>query len=380
MRSQPVLDAARRVVLVVGAGALGAAVCSTGVHLVLPAGDELRPVRTANAPTPRPRVLAAAEQRAVDLLRRAGRAESALAYQGAKFFGSWSDYGHTSVLAQVSHRPGEGTRLTTASGSSPTRRLVTADAGTGVDDRMLAALTRRYRLRVAGVEGCIGRRATIVEAVRGDGVVAGRFWLDDRTGLTLRRELFDARGRQVRLTLFVDLRVVDSRRLRPVPTAPSGSLQPRALPSAEADRVLDQGGLDELREDGWVLPDLLPSGLTLSGARDVRVAGAHAVHLTYSDGLFTLSMFVQRGRLDPDDLPGHTARQVGDATVYAEAGLYRHLSWEGGGLVYTVVTDAPDESVAAVVGAMPHRPHDGSMLGRMSRGVARMGSLVDPFD
>ncbi|HEV2087794.1 MAG TPA: sigma-E factor regulatory protein RseB domain-containing protein [Cryptosporangiaceae bacterium] len=378
MRAQPVLHAARRVVLVVGAGALGAAVCSTAVRNVLPPAEDLRSIRTANATLPRPRVLMSGEQRAVDLLRRAGRADNALAYRGAKFFGSWSDFGHTSVLAQVSHHPDEGTRLVFASGSAPSRRLVAADRDTGLDERMLAALTRRYRLRVAGVEGCIGRRATVVEALRADGGVAGRFWLDERTGLTLRRELFDARGRQVRLTLFVDLRVGDGS--RPVSVPASDHPRPRPLPTAEAGRVLDREALDGLRADGWVLPDLLPAGLTLFGAREVTVAGTRAVHLTFSDGLFMLSMFVQRGRLDPDDLPAVASRKLGDATVYAQAGLYRHLSWEGSGLVYTVITDAPDESVAAVVATMPHRPHDGSVLGRMSRGVSRMGSLLDPFD
>ena len=48
--------------------------------------------------------------------------------------------------------------------------------------------------------------------------------------------------------------------------------------------------------------------------------------------------------------------------------------WE----VYTVLADAPAETVAAVVGALPHDGPAGFWK-RISRGLARMASWVNPF-
>ena len=47
-------------------------------------------------------------------------------------------------------------------------------------------------------------------------------------------------------------------------------------------------------------------------------------------------------------------------------------------MVYTVLLDAPQQTVAAVVAALPH---DGSpnLLKRLSKGFGRLASIVNPF-
>jgi sigma-E factor negative regulatory protein RseB len=47
-------------------------------------------------------------------------------------------------------------------------------------------------------------------------------------------------------------------------------------------------------------------------------------------------------------------------------------------MVYTVLADAPDQTVTAVVGALPHDAPTGFWK-RMSRGFARLASWVNPF-
>jgi hypothetical protein len=75
------------------------------------------------------------------------------------------------------------------------------------------------------------------------------------------------------------------------------------------------------------------------------------VLLFYSDGLFTASVFEQKGDLDWGALPsGGSAASVADT----RSRQYREpsgdvLIWQRGGVVYTCVSDAPSDVVANMV-------------------------------
>ena len=56
----------------------------------------------------------------------------------------------------------------------------------------------------------------------------------------------------------------------------------------------------------------------------------------------------------------------------------RSLTWSGRGMVYTVMVDAPAQTVDAVVGALPHDAPAGFWK-RMSRGMVRLASWANPF-
>jgi len=385
----PVRRAAQRFVLVVGAGALGAAVCSTAVLVAAPADDEtVRAAPASDLPSRSSGPISPAEREALSLLGRAAEAEAGTAYTGQKLFGSWSSSGgDASVIADVRHVPGQGTwvRVTTAGAGEPHAEIQEADAA--LDPHALALLTDRYRLRVADTEECLGRSVTVIEASpRGSDRVAGRYWLDDDTGLLLRRVLYDASGRQIRAASFLDITITA---LASTPAHRYGRPQPAVLPSAQptrdrsaADdgRELDEDEVDALRRGGWVLPAALPAGLVLYRAGVVeRGSGRTIVQLTYSDGLFAVSLFAQRGRLDTDALDGFEPDRLGNVDVHSRPGLYRQLVWAGGNTVYTLVSDAPDPALAEVVAALPHRAPDAGLLSRMGRGIDRMGSWINPF-
>lgn len=385
----PVRRAAQRFVLVIGAGALGAAVCSTGVRYAGPDEDEaLRAaLRDANPPAPSSRQIGAAEAEALTLLRQAAAAESATSYQGRKLYGSWSASGGESVLADVRHIAGRSTLLTVTSAGTPGGRgdaEEIADAGGDLDPEALARLTDRYALRIAEEDRCIGRPTTVVEATElAGGRVAGRFWIDNDSGLLLRRELYDESGRTVRATEVLDLSVEKrSEHLAGPRSTATVQLESERAPAKakQSDRLLGPGALADLRKDGWVLPAALPAGLVLYRARWVDTHGGRAVHLTYSDGLFAVSLFAQRGRLDSSELRGFTPAKVGGAIVHSRPGLYRQLVWGGGNHVYTLVSDAPDAELEQVVGALPHSEPTTGMLSRVGRGIDRMGSWINPFE
>jgi sigma-E factor negative regulatory protein RseB len=54
------------------------------------------------------------------------------------------------------------------------------------------------------------------------------------------------------------------------------------------------------------------------------------------------------------------------------------VTWVAGGLVYTMIADAPAQTVSAVVGTL--RPGNSpGFFGRLLRGFDRLGRLLNPF-
>ena len=76
---------------------------------------------------------------------------------------------------------------------------------------------------------------------------------------------------------------------------------------------------EALEAQGWVCPDDLAeaTGLTAFDARLSEDAGGGPVlHLVFTDGLRSVSVFQQRAALRPDDLVGFEKTEVGGRTVY----------------------------------------------------------------
>lgn len=304
----------------------------------------------------------ATQEQARRLLALAAHAATTRTWSGTQYVGTWRGGAQTSAVLDVSHRPGTGSTVHEADGSSA-GAVTTPD----LDERLLSLVADHYDLALAGVSRCAGRYARVVEArrdgVEGAGRVAGRFWLDAATGLVLRREVYDDAGRRLRSSAFVDLVVA------PVTLQPPALKAPREDPAT----VLPVGS--------WRPPSALPRGLQLFEAEVEDVAGGRVTHLAYSDGLSTLSVFAQRGALA--EVPGagfHTERVRG-TRAWVEPAAPERVVWQGGGQVFTLVSDADPATVRAAVGALPRDPvrADG-VLGRLRRGLARVGSWVNPFD
>jgi sigma-E factor negative regulatory protein RseB len=128
---------------------------------------------------------------------------------------------------------------------------------------------------------------------------------------------------------------------------------------------------------GWRVPAGLPEGLMLFTGGENRTSSGPVLDLSYSDGLYVISLFEQRGKLAAK-LAGWQRTTVGGRVVYEAAPGQRSLTWAGNGMVYTVIADAPTPTVAAVVAALPYDKPPGFWK-RMSRGLSRLASLVNPF-
>ncbi|MET0919589.1 MAG: hypothetical protein ABWY77_00145 [Acidimicrobiia bacterium] len=197
----------------------------------------------------------------------------------------------------------------------------------------------RWRLSVqAGTLD--GREVSTVVAKRANGSVAMRLVVDDDTSLPLARQVLDPHGKVLRAYAFESLDV------QPAGTAAAAAAVPNTS-TRTATAVRDV-------PSGYHAPARAGAGYTLLS----RSRHDDGLHLVYSDGLFTVSITEQRGELDWDSMPsGAVATDVDGvhARRYSEASG-DVLVWERDGVVYTCVSDAPTDVLAAMVaGLTPDR-------------------------
>ena len=99
--------------------------------------------------------------------------------------------------------------------------------------------------------------------------------------------------------------------------------------------------------------------------------------LGYSDGLSVVSVFEQRGHLAAK-LDGWRKTTVDGHAIFVAELDQRSLTWSSRGMVYTVMAEAPPQTIDAVVGSLPHDGPTGFWK-RMSRGLHRLASWCNPF-
>ncbi|MCU1586918.1 MAG: putative sigma regulatory protein MucB/RseB [Frankiales bacterium] len=263
---------------------------------------------------------------------------------------------------QVQHVPGRASTMTVV--AAPDQEAVTADAQ---DAALLRVLIGHYDIAFAGMQVLGGRHTNVLEARRpgrqGAGAVAGRFWLDCATGMVLRRDVLDESGEVVRTTSFDLLDV--------------GAAAPVRLAASVSQVHLDEPWLRSMQAQGWPVLRELPGGLDLFDARMQQ----DVLQLSYSDGLSTVSGFVQPGELDGE--PAGTARPVdGGGTVWVSGGSPERLVWSAGGRTWTLISDASESTVTAALQALPHTPDSSgdSPTARIWRGMAVVGGWLNPFE
>jgi len=322
------------------------------------------------------RVSAAALSHGITLMRSAVVACRTVTYTGTQLVAWWGSDDSSTYLLQVWHASGEPEVADGDSGPSGQPESI-AEPGTAAADHatagvlsvsswMVSLLRANYLIEYAGTGTADNRSAQIVTVRREDGSLAARYWLDRATGLPLRREMFDENGHLVNEGVFIDVTfgTIDA---DPVPPQVARAWSPQ---SAKRD-------LPELRRQGWIVPAKLAGNMALVGVSRADPSSGTVLDASYSDGLSVVSVFMQRGEL-ARALPGWTRTDVHGEQVYSNEPDQRSLAWSADGIVYTVISDAPETTVDAVVAQLPHQ-HGGGLLQRVGRGLKRMGSWLDPF-
>ena len=323
---------------------------------------------------------------AVRLLAQAARAAIVTSYQGEEVVTRWSQGSSGSVLvSDIWHVSGGQTvtqTLDAGASSSSQPYLSSDDDGRapegvlGVTIPLVQLLETHYIMAYAGTGWADDRTAQVVEARRADGSLAARFWLDDATKLPLEREVFDTAAHVISRDVFINVRFVKQGSASAGAGAPAPASAP-ADPQGLWTDPLSQAQLLALRARGWLVPAQMPGGLSLYTGAETEASAGTVLDLGYSDGLSVISVFEQRGHL-PASLAGWQKISVAGQAVFVAEPDQRSLTWSGRGMVYTVVADAPAQTVDAVVGALPHDRPPGFWK-RMSRGLVRLASWVNPF-
>jgi sigma-E factor negative regulatory protein RseB len=305
------------------------------------------------------------------LLSEAAAASQDMAYRGSQVLWWWGQDETSASAVEVWHQPGRMT-LVRAASTRPGAATQSEAAGDqdpggilGMSARLVALLQANYLVAYAGRGSADQRGALVVEIRRRRGGLAARFWLDAVTKLPLQRELFDSGGHLVSDDAFTSLEL--------------GDPEPGGGPAAAAPwpAQLGQARLAALRAQGWGLPGELPGNLSLLTATAMTTRSGPVVNLSYSDGLVVVSVFVQRGELAHPP-PGWRPVTLRGAAVYSVNPADRTFAWSAAGFVFTMVADAPLETVSQVVAALPGTSAWGFWQ-RMARGLHRIVSWINPL-
>jgi sigma-E factor negative regulatory protein RseB len=283
----------------------------------------------------------AADGAAVDLLERAREAADSESFVGLVVV-EWQDERQTRTAeVKVSSARGVMRFGNAVVGSGP-RRLVHGPDGwltlwNHDVDVLGPSPTSKYAFSVVPGPPVAGHPTQVLEVRLGPGGrLEERVYIDEDSGLILRREILDARGRPRRAVGFTSI--------TPVVALDASS----SAPSKSANQ--EPGPAGAVRAP-YEAPKRLGAGYRLVGAYQ---KARNLLHFFYSDGLHGLSVFEQRGQLTTRAMPAGGRRvEVGGHSVHSWSTSVGDVTvWEGDGVVYTVVSDAPD--AVTVVDDLPH--------------------------
>ena len=212
-----------------------------------------------------------------------------------------------------------------------------------VDSDELTLLADNYLLLGSRGVQVAGRSATVVAAIGPSGLTAARWWIDDDSGLMLWHESYDTSGRTTLSAGFTSVSVG---------TADSVVQRSKRSTVPMTTTSLTLASTTDLEARGWLCPDEL-GGLSLVRVRTDSAGSPTVVHLGYSDGLTSVSVFEQHGTLDHAPSGTHWDDEL---HAYVRGGAAQVASWQSGTTVFTVVTDGSRDQLAAAVGALPHDP------------------------
>lgn len=170
-----------------------------------------------------------------------------------------------------------------------------------------AQLEMSYRLRVLEPERVAGRDAHQVQIDPHDDLRYGyRLFIDQGSSLPLRSVMLDGAGQVVSQMMFVELKVGET--VTPI----ERDLSAMQLARAERSAPL---AAERLAPAAWVFPDLPPGfQLNVHRRRPLDPSGAELEHFIFSDGLATVSVYIQplgrAGALSGESSLG-SARAVG---------------------------------------------------------------------
>jgi sigma-E factor negative regulatory protein RseB len=211
--------------------------------------------------------------------------------------------------------------------------------------RDLDNLSRYYHLVDAGEDRMAGYMARLITVMPKDDLRYGyRFWIEAHTRMLLKFDLTDVDGSAIEQVMFTRMGIGEE--------IPEAAFKPSLTGEGYTWHRQEDGKRNPQRDTGkpgWEV-GRLPAGFRLTGFQQQRLRkdSGHAEHLVFSDGLATVSVYVEKPA-SPDAVFRGPA-SMGAMNAYGEL---------VDGFQVTVVGEVPATTVKMIAGS----------VGRQSQGM-----------
>lgn len=207
------------------------------------------------------------------------------------------------------------------------RRWIAESSDTAMES--LSLVRRNYRAREKGESIVAGRPATIIALTpKTPGNPSKTLWLDKRYDLVLQSEWRNPAGQVTSWSKFVEIEY-NPRNM------PDELFEP---PDSAAKRCEQRLNRPPFRV---VIPGYVPEGYVLAGVSVLPLGHSRAVHVKYTNGLNTISLFERLDERASERRPAN----VPDF----RAGVYsRAISWRHDGLSFTLIGDLDTDELRKI--------------------------------
>ena len=190
-------------------------------------------------------------------------------------------------------------------------------------------LKQHYELQLAGKDRVAEKSAQILKVMPKDNYRYGfKFWLDQDSGLLLKCDLLDENGDVIEQLMFSELKVLNTAPELRVDMTQSGDYQ-----------VVDMDqGRQPQSASRWQA-EKLPEGFSLTRSSTKPSAHGEGLmhHMVYSDGMASVSVFVEK-RV-PDDMALKGASNMGALNAFGQPKNGHHV---------TVIGEVPEATVRLI--------------------------------
>ena len=160
----------------------------------------------------------------------------------------------------------------------------------------LQQLEQYYKLELIGSDRVAARKTRVVDIKPRDNYRYGfRYWIENKTGMLLRCDLKDEHGKVVEQLMFTSVRFLDK--------APKSSFSQLRTPGFQVTNL--DLGRKNLDTSQWKV-QRLPIGFMLvqNTLKSGKTRDDIKQHMVYSDGLATVSVFIEKSRKGKQELQG----------------------------------------------------------------------------
>ena len=205
-------------------------------------------------------------------------------------------------------------------------------------------ILERYTLKVGGIERVAGIECQMLMLEPKDSARYGyRLWVDRATGLLLKAQTINKRNEVIEQIAFSDVRIgdrIDRSKLRP-----SWPTEGWSVERSDYRKT-------DLSQHGWVVP--APAGFRRTREVARRIGDSDAMQAVFSDGLATISVFIEPNSLAAipgSSMPGTQAQTDALQMHGPTAAFSRRI----GDSLVTVVGEVPPSTVRSLAGSVEYR-------------------------